>query len=77
MIRLRLKDWGTQSCLDSVSGGDFSVQLTEQGKRQLQYPFVEIVFSRAKRNPVPWFKATFRSTEIDVDRVDSKHKDCK
>ena len=69
MIRLRLKDWGTQSCLDSVSGGDFSVQLTEQGKRQLQYPFVEIVFSRAKRNPVPWFKATFRSTEIEVEQT--------
>lgn len=75
MIHLRLKDWGTQCCLDSVSGGDFSIQLTEQGKRQLQYPFVEITFSRAKRNPVPWFKATFRSTEIEVDRVNGTQKD--
>ena len=66
MIRLRLKNQWMQSSLDSVSGGDFSLQLTEQGKRQLQYPFVEIVFSRAKGNPVPWFKATFRSYGIEV-----------
>ena len=75
MIRLRLKDPWMQSSLDTASGGDFSIQLTEQEKRQLQYPFVEITFSRAKRNPVPWFKATFRSTEIEVNRVDSKQKD--
>lgn len=75
MIRLRLKDQWMQSSLDSVSGGDFSFQLTEQGKTQLQFPFVEIVFSRAKRNPVPWFKATFRSTEIEVDRVNGTQKD--
>ena len=66
MIRLRLKDQWMQSSLDSVSRGDFSLQLTKQGRTQLQYPFVEIVFSRAQGNPVPWFKATFRSSEIEV-----------
>lgn len=75
MLRLRLKDQWMQSSLDSASGGDFSIQLTEQGKTQLQHPFVEIVFGRAKRNPVPWFKATFRSTEIEVDRVNGNQKD--